>query len=125
MLNPAFVGDVSDRWRPLSVQEEDTIQFWLEDAWGILQVDSPGLVSRIESGSTDLAVVVSVLCYAVIRKAKNPDTWRQGSVSIDDAARSFTLDTTISSGELYFTPDELRRVGGSGQRGRAFSITPS
>jgi hypothetical protein len=126
MDSPALVDDVEARWRPLTGQDQITAQSWLDDAWAKLLIYSPGLEQRMEDNVTPVEVVIAVVCEAVIRKAQNPEGRRQNTVSIDDASRSWTLDTTRSGGDLYFTPEELRLVGGApSTRGQAFSVMPS
>jgi|GEM_PF-6447766 len=127
MANPAIVGDVEAHWRPLSAAELITAQSWLDMAWRILLVDSPGIQARIDADTVDVDLVIDILAEAVARKGKNADGKRQESVTIDDATRSWTLDASISAGELFFTPDELRRLLGEGGRRRVsiFSVMPS
>lgn len=126
MINPAIISDVVNRWRPLSGNDLITATTWLADAWNNLQFDSPGLVARIDAGTTSVEVVIAVLAEAVARKGRNADGKRQESVTIDDATRSWTLDSFVSTGELKFTAGELRRVGGpAAGPARAHSMMPS
>lgn len=125
MDNPAALSDVVANWRPLTVAEETTVQSWLDNAWTYLQIDSPGLVGRIDSGAVPLELVIATLVDAVIRKGRNPDGHRQGSVAVDDASRSWTVDSSRSAGDLYFTETELSRLGGASTNGKAFSVMPS
>lgn len=126
MQNPALVSDIEDRWRPLTGQDAVTAASWLDDAWAMLQVDSPGIIERLASGATSIELAVATLAEAVARKGKNADGKRQQSITVDDATRSWTLDASVAAGELFFTDAELRRLGGLGRRrGKAFSLMPS
>lgn len=128
MDNPSFPDDVAARWRPLTTAEQVTVETWLGDAWLMLQVDSPGIVARIAAATVDLGLVIATLAEAVARKGRNADGKRQESITIDDATRSWTLDSSVSGGELYFTVAELSRLAGvGGNIGRstsAFSVMP-
>ena len=127
MDNPAIIGDVENRWRPLTGNDLITATTWLNDAWVNLQIDSPGLVDRIVSGVTPVEAVVATLAEAVARKGRNADGKRQESITSDDSTRSWTLDSFVSTGELKFTDAELRRLSGNTGKGRsrAFSVMPS
>lgn len=125
MPNPAEVTDVEARWRPLTAQESPVVETWLEDAWRRLKSQAPGLQDRLTAETTEEEDVVAVLAEAVIRKAKNADGHRQGSITVDDATRSWTIDSQRSGGNLYFTRDELLQVGASSSRGRAYSVQPT
>lgn len=126
MSNPAIISDVATRWRPLTSAETITVTVWLDDAWEMLRVDSPGIEARMVSGAVTPALVVATLSEAVARKGRNADGKRQESITIDDATRSWTLDSAVSAGELYFTESELRRLSGEkADRPRARSVMPS
>lgn len=102
MDNPASIEDVEKRWGPIANPTLRTrAAAWLDDAW--LKVKKiPGLIPRIESEAVDVEDVKRILCAMVVRVLKNPSGFR--SRSIDDA--SVTIDTTISSGELYLSDEE-------------------
>lgn len=126
MENPATFEDVEAVWRPLDDEEQSRVTALLDRAWGRLQIESPGVVDRIAAGSVPVEVVVDVLSSAVIRVAMNPERHRQGQVTSDDSSRSWTIDSSISSGELYFTDAELALVsGGRRRRPSVFSVMPS
>lgn len=126
MVNPVDIDDVAARWRPLTDAEKIVIQSWLDDAWTQLEVYVPDLQSRLDAATVSTGLVVSVVAEAVIRKAQNPEGRRQMSVAIDDATRSWTIDNTRSTGDLYFTSRELELLGGKGGRAaRIFSVMPS
>lgn len=135
MTNPASLGALAERWRPLSdlsSQESVNAEVLLDDGWRLLRRKVARLLA--ESGSTAetleelmvgdddlIAEVVRVICTAVLRVLKNPDGKRQES--IDDY--SWTRDQAVSAGLLYFTDDELGDlIPGVAAVGRAFSIDP-
>lgn len=118
MSNPVIVGDIEARWRTLSPTEALVAQALLDDAWAVLVARLPLLDSRVISGSISPALVTQVVTAMALRVLRNPDGKRQES--IDDY--SWTRDDTVSSGGLYVSEDEVRLL--SGQRGRAFSISP-
>lgn len=101
MENPATIEDVELRFG--QAVDTEQVHVLLDDAWALLVSRIPSLPVWIEAGKVDRQNVVRVLCAAVIRVLKNPDGIRQQSV--DDT--STTWDTAISSGELYFSDNEL------------------
>lgn len=125
--NPAQISDVTERWRSLDGQDLINAEAWLADAWEILQVESPGLVDRINANIISSSLVVATLAEAVARKGRNSDGRRQQQVTVDDATAGWTLDSSIKAGELYFTDQELARLSGrsrSTSRARAYSVIP-
>lgn len=104
MVTPATFEDVRVRSaRPISEANKDFVEHRLGDAWALLQKKIPGISARMGGDEVLRDLVVSVLCDAVIRLLKNPNSIR--STGIDDG--SVTFDTTISSGRLYFLDEEL------------------
>lgn len=102
----AIVADVTNRWRPLTLEEEAVAAALLQEAEAILAVASPGIRERA-AASPDAAVVArSVVVSMVLRVLKNPDSVRQ--FSIDDYTQ--VRDQVASSGLLYATPEELAQV---------------
>jgi hypothetical protein len=120
--NPVDLADLEDRWRPLADDEKAGAQALLADAWAIANVQLPNLDASVTAGTTSPDAVRAVLSAMVIRVLRNPDGVRQWSV--DDYSE--TRDSTLSSGALYLTADELNLLNtamGRPRRG-AFSITP-
>ena len=113
---PAAPEDVAARWTGhLTDEDKKRVQVWLEDAW--LQVKKvPALTERVHAErAPHLPVLragdleretITVLCSMVIRVLKNPKSLWQ--FSVDDG--SAQMDRTISSGELYLSPDEYARL---------------
>lgn len=120
--NPATPEDVVLE-RPLTPTEEAAVPAWLDQAWTILQGDVPGIPARMNLAPSaptwlDQDVVVQVLAAMVERKLRNPDGLR--SFTIDDTTN--TVDATLSTGQLYSTPDERARLAVPVPGGGAFSI---
>lgn len=125
MPNPAAIGDVEARWRPLSTLEAINAETFLDDAWVMLRRHFTSLDVDVETAiATDAdlsADVIRVMVTAVLRVMKNPDGLSQESV--DDY--TYKRDEATSAGLLYFSDDELDGlVPGSGVKGRAFMIDP-
>lgn len=120
--NPATAADVVLE-RPLTATETAAVPGWLDQAWTILQGDVPGIPARMAltpSAPTwlDPDLVIQVLAAMVERKLRNPDGLR--SFTIDDVVN--TVDATLSTGQLYSTPDERARLSVPVPRGGLFSI---
>lgn len=128
MSNPANASDVVARWRSLTTAEEVIAATRLEDAWRKLKKDVPTLESRMVGNEDLTADAVRVLADAVIRllQANERGGLRKGSVGIDDASRSWELDSSIQN-SLYFTDEELADLNPTGRRrgARAYSVQPS
>jgi hypothetical protein len=62
----------------------------------------------------------------VHRVVSVPGYVRQFSRAVDDGAESYTIDSSVSSGEMHLTSAELRRLSGAARRSRyrAYTITP-
>lgn len=128
MANPATPADVQARWigHTLSAGEEATAQVYLDDGWRTLRREVADLETRMATDSDLTAEAVRVLAAAVLRVMKNPDGHKSETRSIDDASRSWTLDVSRATGELYFTDDELACLREpSDLRGKAFSLMPA
>lgn len=104
MENPATFEDVKTRSSlPLSDAKRPWVEAKLADAWEQLIVRIPSLAVRIQAGDVSRNLVVGILSEAVIRVVKNPNSIR--STGVDDG--QVTIDTTVSSGRLYFLDEEL------------------
>lgn len=126
MANPAVIGDVIARWRPLSTNETTVGTTLLGDAYGMLQrrflareADLDELLTADADGF--VYAVKRVLANAVIRVLKNPDAKLEEQ--IDDY--KYKRAEILRDGLLYFTDDELDELlPGSGVKGRAYSLDP-
>lgn len=112
----ATPDDVAARWRPLSSDEQAVAGNLLNDAWVQLVALAPNVPGDIAGGALDTALVQSVIVASVLRVMKNPDANR--SESIEDY--SWTRDSAVSGGLLYFTDNELTLM--RGVRPRAVSM---
>lgn len=123
MSNPATGEDLTKRsLRPLTDQEKTVGAVLLDDVWNILLTQKPFVDEKAAAAGPFRAVVVQVLCAAVLRVLSNPDGKYQES--IDDY--QYTLDKARSTGALYLTDAELALIGdSSGEASGAFTINPA
>ncbi|MHC6592422.1 hypothetical protein [Arthrobacter sp. C152] len=96
-------ADIEKVWRPLTEQETAVVPGLSNRAWLRIVAKLPDVY---ESG-IDEAIIQDVMVSMIIRVLKNPDSARIISESIDDSTDSRTLDSAISSGEMYISADEL------------------
>lgn len=122
MSNPVGPDDLAARWRPLSANELVNAQAALDDAWAVLMFYAPATETNLASGALSYDIVRAVVCSMVLRAMRNPDGAKSGTVSIDDFTRSWTLDSSVSSGALYVSNDELRWLGASRRRSGSFTL---
>lgn len=111
-------GDVAAGWRPLTDGEIVTTQGLITEATVLLRV----LVPNVDS--LDEALVRFVAVRAIRRVLKNPDGYRVRSESVDDYSDGGTIDSSLSTGELYFSDQELGWLGvkPKSETKRAFEI---
>lgn len=114
--NPVALVDVQDRWGDLTEAEQNKVYAWLDDAWALVLVHVPSVPQRLADGTLSRQVVVLVITQAVMRVLKNPMGVRQRSISIDDYSESETRDNSVSSGNLYLTPEEIALLRPAGAR---------
>lgn len=110
--------DVAAGWRPLTADEEVTATGLIGEAVVLLTVTVPGFDSK------DEGVVKLVVSRMVRRVMKNPDGYRIRNESIDDYTEGGTVDSVLSTGELYASEDELGWLGvkPASETKRAFEI---
>lgn len=96
-------ADIEKVWRPLTTEETTVVPGLSDRAWIRIVAKLPDVY---ESG-IDEAIIQDVMVSMIIRVLKNPDSARIISESIDDSTDSRTLDSAISSGEMYVSADEL------------------
>lgn len=89
--------------------QEPGVALLIEKAQGLLPAATE---ARIADGRLSASVAVSVVEDMVVRVLRNLRGLRQ--VSIDDY--SATIDSAISTGQLYLAADELARLSGSRRR---------
>lgn len=109
--------DVAAGWRPLSAAEETAAAGLIVEALVLLGAK----VSDLDAKSEDL--VKLVVARMVRRVLKNPDGWRVAPGSgIDDYTEGGgTRDSSLSTGEVYVSSEELGLLGVRGA-GRAFEV---
>jgi hypothetical protein len=129
----ADVGDVQAIWRPLSEDEQVLVAAWIVEASQQvrdevpdvegLDVDERIALAADAPGYLKLSTVRSVVARMVRRVLMNPDGARQRSQSVDDYSESVTVDSSLSSGEMFISARELGRLLGSrGDSGSAFAV---
>jgi hypothetical protein len=110
--------DVAAGWRPLSGAEALVAEGLITEALVLLSVAVPGF------DSMDNRVARLVVSRMVRRVMKNPDGYRIRNESIDDYTDGGTVDSALSTGELYASKDELGWLGVRTTGPRAFEIRP-
>jgi hypothetical protein len=115
MTVPVTSDDVAAGWRPLTAAEVTVAEALVGEATVLLTALVPG----IDSKSEDL--VRLVIAKMVRRVLKNPEGWRIKNESIDDYTEGGTIDSSLSTGELYASSEELSWLGVR-TAGRAFEI---
>ncbi len=101
--------------RPLvesaELKERSAATQWLDDAWGIVQDEIPGVVRRLALEPVDPSYlrkesVARVMVAMVIRVLRNPDARRQ----LGEDTFQETVDQAVSSGQLYISEVERGRL---------------
>jgi len=110
--------DVAAGWRPLSDAEALVAQGLITEALVLLTVAVPGFDAK------DEGVARLVVSRMVRRVMKNPDGYRIRNESIDDYTEGGTVDSALSTGELYASTDELGWLGVHAAGLRSFEIRP-
>ena len=110
--------DVAAGWRPLSADEAVTAAGLIAEALVLLTVTVPGFAGK------DEGIARLVVSRMVRRVLKNPAGYRIRNESIDDYSDGGTVDSALSTGELYASADELGWLGVRTASPRAFEIRP-
>lgn len=129
-LGPVTVTaeDVAEGWRDLDDDQQAAAEKLLGRAAAILPAQSPGLLDRLNAGTTPPEAVEQVLIDAVRRAMLpglvNPAGAKSFSRAGDDYSESYTWDVDMLAAGLYFTPRDLAGLAGPrrAKRGRAFVI---
>lgn len=108
-------GDVAAGWRPLTAAEDDVAVALIAESLVLLTALVPGLALLSED------LVKLVVVKMVRRVMKNPDGYRIRDMSIDDYSEGGTVDSALSTGELYVSSEELGWLG-IRTAGKAFEI---
>lgn len=119
------VTDVQVRlMRDLTEAETAAAGVWIDDLEAEIEHKvTGGLAAAIAAGTVLEATVRRVVSQAVRRVLLNPEGLRIRSSSIDDYQSSATVDTALSSGQLYLTEEEWSLLL-PGTSGEAFTISP-
>lgn|SRR6478609_8678579 len=131
MLPFADYTDVQGIWRTLTDQEIITVTARIAEASQMIRDEVPlvngmDVDERILSGSLNAATVRNVVVSMVERVVVPARFVRQESSTVDDGSESRTIDSSVSSGEMFISPNELRRLMGRRVVGRqvAFMVNP-
>lgn len=132
MVNP--IADIerlkSAFERPLvenaELREETAAAQWLDDAWGIVLDEIPGVERRLALADGDprklrRETVARVMVAAVTRVLRNPDARRQ----LGEDTFQETIDAAVSSGQLYITEAERGRLMASANGATDTEALPS
>lgn len=102
---PVFVAqtDIEKVWRPLTADEASIIPGLSGSAWIRVLAAFPFVEEQVAA-----EVIQDAMVSMILRVLKNPESVRILSESIDDHSESKTLDSAVSSGELYVGPHEAK-----------------
>jgi hypothetical protein len=112
----ANVSDVADELGRAITDPAEMRQVnrWIATVERIVKGRIPDLDTQAAAGLIDPETVKDVQVAAVARRARNPEGLRNRTrtVSIDDYSRTeqATIDSAVSSGELYLTDAEWERL---------------
>ena len=119
-------GDVEAIWHPLSDAERLLVLSRLEEASQLVRDAFPTVDARVLDGSLSAATVKFIVRNMVHRLVSHPAFVRQSSVSLDDAVKSETYDSSVSTGSMFFTDSEMATLlGSSTTGGSAYNIVLS
>ena len=99
--------DIEAQWRPLTPAEAATVSGRSGSAWLRIVAKVPDIETRLTAGTLAEDVVKDVMVSMLLRVFKNPDGFRSYGGQIDDGQESVTVDSVLSSGELYVSDAEL------------------
>lgn len=95
--------------RPLDEREEEYVEGYLEAAKGILYERLPALPEREATSERVASLVGYVTGQMVARVFRNADGIYKTE---SDGDYSYTIDTSVASGRLYVSKEELRMLSG-------------
>lgn len=123
------VGDLVDRWKPLTPEQEAVATKRLEDAAAELnsELRERGLTGTpVFKTPEELAdwekLYISTVVTAVKREMQNPDGFLEEREEIDDYARTRRRDSKTSTGLLFFSDDEIDKLVPRRRRRGSFTI---
>lgn len=97
--------DIAAGWRPLTDAEVVTAQGLIDEASVLLHIEVPNV------DALDEAIVRFIAARMVRRVLKNPGGYRIRNESVDDYSDGGTIDSALSTGELYVSEQELGWLG--------------
>lgn len=97
--------DIAAGWRPLTDSERIAAEALIPRALVLLGVKVSNLDARPEP------LVKLVVEEMVRRVLKNPEGYRVRNESIDDYTSGGTIDSSLSTGELYVSDEQLSYFG--------------
>ena len=120
--------DVQAIWRTLTDDEIQTVTARVAEASQMIRdevplVDGLDVDERILAGTLNSATVRNVVVSMVERVVVPARFVRQSSVAVDDGSHSETIDSSVSSGEMFISSNELRRLLGRRVVGRQVAFT--
>lgn len=124
MANNPFAtpSDVAAVWRPLTDAEFTVAASLLRYASMLIRAAVPLVDEWVADGSLEAPAPQYVAVELVRRRMLNPEGHRNGSVSIDDFQRSWTIDSARSVGGLTLTDDLMDWLRPGGAPKGAFTI---
>lgn len=133
MFGPfATYNDLVDVWRPLTSAEQGVAITRLDQASEYIrrQFQQAGrdVDAEVDATSLSLGLMRGITVDMVHRVMLNPDKMRTMMRSIDDWQRSWTMDNSISAGELYLSDNERSLLGlptAADDGRRSFTIAPA
>lgn len=108
----ATTDDLAAWWRPLTDAEEEIAETRIKGVEAYIEVLSPGVQGRIDSGALDIDAVKYVVCQVVKRTMDTPDAM-SGVNQMNTTAGPFSQQYGFSNpnSDLYFTKQEKRILG--------------
>lgn len=108
--------------RSLTSAEDAQVGALLDAAELILRQRITDLVDRAEADDLFFSLVSLVEAKAARRVMLNPGAVRQRSETVDDYTQSETLDTAVSTGDIYIHDDEWQLLGAGSSSAGSFSM---
>lgn len=98
-------GDLEDQFsrQQVDTQIADAVDY-VAGRWGT------SITSRLSGGQLTVNLYKRVIANAVLRVLRNPE----GYTSESEGGYSYGLRATVSSGDLWFTDDEIAMLSGAG-----------
>lgn len=102
----ATPDDLENIWRPLTLAERAVATARIAQASRKIRREILGVDARIDAGTLDSEDVKDITVEMVKRVMAVPSYIRQQSITVDDATKSTTFDSTVSGGRLFITDEE-------------------